>query len=355
MRFKRTIGIFRWPRHFLVFVSFSIALTLAIAPIALAAPMRLQDRSLYINSSVAGATTFYRMSFRYMSPSPVGSVEMLFCIDPIPYNPCVAPSGLDVSQASLSHQTGETGFNLTTKTGNKLVISRVASTPSDPMSSYTFDNIINPTYTGGAFSIRIKTFASSDGTGTQTDFGTIRSQITEGITIETQVPPMLIFCLAEKVQYDCVETNQVHYTDMGEIKSDKTLTAQSQMAAGTNASGGFVIIAETPMMSAGTNMIESPTQPTASQTGKNQFGINLVENPELSIGSDPEGSWTNAVAGAGYDIPNKYKLVSGDVVAYSPNVSLMRKFTVSYILNAQKDLRAGVYTTTINYIASGRF
>jgi hypothetical protein len=89
--------------------------------------------------------------------------------------------------------------------------------------------------------------------------------------------------------------------------------------------------------------------------GTNQFGINLVENTVPAIGGNPEGTWANAIPSADYGIPNKYKFVSGDVVAYSPNVSLMRKFTVSYILNSSKDLRAGVYTTTITLIASGRF
>jgi len=61
------------------------------------------------------------------------------------------------------------------------------------------------------------------------------------------------------------------------------------------------------------------------------------------------------VPAADYGIPNKYKFVSGDPVAYSPNVSLMRKFTVSYIVNSSESLRPGVYTTTITFVASGRF
>jgi hypothetical protein len=33
----------------------------------------------------------------------------------------------------------------------------------------------------------------------------------------------------------------------------------------------------------------------------------------------------------------------------------MKKFTVSYVVNSSDNLKAGVYTTTITYIASGRF
>jgi hypothetical protein len=108
-------------------------------------------------------------------------------------------------------------------------------------------------------------------------------------------------------------------------------------------------------MSAGTSEIDSPTTPTESVEGTNQFGINLVANNSPTVGDNPVGTWANAVTAPDYSIPNHYKYVSGDVVAYSPNVSLMKKFTVSYIVNSNENLRAGVYTTTITYIASGRF
>ena len=80
-----------------------------------------------------------------------------------------------------------------------------------------------------------------------------------------------------------------------------------------------------------------------------------MANDEPGIGLDPEGEWLNAVVTSDYAQPNRYKFVSGDIVASSPNVSLMKKFTVSYIINSADDLRAGVYTTTLNFIASGRF
>lgn len=319
------------------------------------AARRVQERSLYINSSDAGAMTFYRISFRYMSPDPVGSVEFLFCNDPIPYHPCVTPSGFNASGAALTEEMEEAGFTLSSKSTNRLVISRSATSPSGERASYKFDNIVNPTNIDSAFAVRLKTFSSTNATGPQVDFGSMRSQVSAPIRIETQVPPMLIFCLAEEVEYNCVGTNDVYYTDMGELTPTSTLTARSQMAVGTNASGGFAITANGAPMSAGTKTIEPLDQPTESQQGVNQFGINLVANNAPAIGVDPEGEWANAVTSPDYGQPDKYKFQSGDVIAYSPNVSLMKKFTVSYIVNSSKDLKAGVYTTTINYIASGRF
>lgn len=309
-----------------------------------------------MQSAVPSAVTDYKVSLRYMTPVPVGSLDLLFCENPIPYEPCVVPQGLDVSSASLTDQTGETGFTILSQSVNHIILTRDPTMISSPdVSSYTFDNITNPNSTAKAFSIRLKSLTSVDGTGDQIDFGSVRGQVTDSIVIEAQVPPMLIFCLAQKVQLGCLNTNGTYFTNMGELSTKDTLTAQSQMAAGTNATAGFVIFAVGDPPTAGTSVIDGLTVPSLSQPGQDQFGINLVENTAPSIGIDPEGTWANAQPEPDYSTPNLYKYVSGDAVAYSTDVSLMKKFTVSYILNSSRNLRPGVYSTTITFIASGRF
>lgn len=335
-------------------IALFLALFIFILPVS--ANTRLTERGLYMRHSEPGVTTDYTVSFRYATPAITGSVDLLFCNSPIPYDPCVVPTGLDVSNATLSAQSGETGYSILSKDVNHIVLTRAPSMiTSGAMSSYTFDNIVNPTSTEKAFAIRLRTHTSVDATGTQTDFGSVRGQVATGINLETQVPPMLIFCLAQEVEEDCIGTNDTYYSDMGDLTPTTTLTAQSQMAVGTNASGGFAITAYGNPPSAGTNVIDTPTVPTESRPGTNQFGINLVENTAPAVGRNPEGAWLNAVPSSDYGTADRYKYASGDVVALSPNVSLMKKFTVSYILNSSENLRAGVYTTTITYIASGQF
>jgi len=335
-------------------LSFVLALLLLVTPVS-AAQMRLQDRSLYVQNNTPSVETSYTVSFRYMSPESIGSVSFLFCVDPIPYHECVTPPGLDVSGATLVDQSGESGFTILSKSTNHIVLTRPAGPITSAMSSYKFDNIINPSNTDLSFSVRLRTHATPNATGTQIDFGSVKGQITEGILIETQVPPMLIFCLAEEVADNCASTNETFYKDMGTLEPATTLSAQSQMAVGTNATGGFAITASGIPPSAGTNVIEPLLLSTESKPGSNQFGINLVANNAPAVGIDPQGIWANAIVASDYNVPNKYKYVSGDLVAYSPNVSLMKKFTVSYILNTSDELKAGVYSTTITYIASGRF
>lgn len=309
-----------------------------------------------MESTTPGATTSHTISLRHVTPAAIGSIDMLYCIDPIPHHPCVTPPGLDVSGAVLSEQTGEAGFSIATQSTNHIVLTRPPSMiMSGDTSTYKFDNIVNPTDTEQSFSIRLRSHTSTDATGPQVDWGSVKGQVTRSIVIETQVPPMLIFCMAEVVYDNCKGTNNNYYTDMGELRPDSTLTAQSQMAVGTNATNGFVITANGIPPSAGTNVIDPLPTPTESTPGINQFGINLVANSAPAVGSDPEGTWANAVPTYNYSQPDHYMYVPGDIVAQASDVSLMKKFTVSYILNSSPDLRAGVYTTTITFIASGRF
>lgn len=331
-----------------------LAVCVFVTPVA--ASTRFEERSLFIHDNNANAVTTYELSMRYMTPAPVGSIDMLFCIDPIPHHPCVAPPGLDVSSAVLASQSGEAGYSILSQTANHIVLTRTPTLIAPgQMSSYEFTNITNPDETGEAFSIRLRSHASTDATGPQIDFGSVRTQINEGITIETQVPPILMFCLAEAVDNNCGVSNNNYYTDMGNLSEDQTLTAQSQMIVGTNATAGFSITVHGNSMAAGTHVIDSLTTPSPSIKGVNQFGINLVANTTPNVGSDPDGLWANAVTTDDYGTPDLFKFVDGDEVAYSPNVSLSKRFTISYIVNVNPELHPGIYTTTVTFMASGRF
>lgn len=309
-----------------------------------------------LSTTEAGATATYTVSFKYTSQVAVGSLDMLFCVDPIPQDPCVPPTGLDVSHAVISSQSGETGFHIASQNSNHILLARPSpAVVGNEQSSYSLSGIVNPTYMDHSFSIRLSDYASTDGSGPLIDLGSVVTQITNSIFIDTQVPPILIFCMAQVVAMDCSSVDGGNYSDLGTLDPNNTLDAQSQMAVGTNASQGFVITANGTTMAAGTHVIDAPVTPTASVPGVNEFGINLVANSSPNIGHDPEGPSLNAVVSPNYAQADKFMYKDGDVVASSPNVSLMRRFTTSYVVNSNPDLRAGVYTTTITYICTGRF
>lgn len=332
--------------------------------------IRFTDRSLLVNDATPGAATRYKVSLtpnnQGVYTTTVGSIELLFCYDPIPserlsaqnpvdHHPCIAPAGLDASHAVLADQTGETGFSILSATTNRIVITRSPQPANEIASTYSFDNIINPTDSTQEFAIRLSDYPTANATGPLINLGSVLSRVGNGPIIETQVPPMLIFCLDQQVELNCTGTSGGNYSDMGDLDPERPLTAMSQMAAGTNASGGYVITANGMTMTAGTRVINALTIPTISAPGNSQFGINLVSNGSPNVGRDPDGAFTNANPTPNYAIPDHFMFKDGDEVASAPNVSLMRRFTVSYIVNAPANIRAGVYTTTVTYICSGRF
>jgi len=345
------------PHHIRVIeVLVIVVLSIVITTTPAYAGTRLLKRSLYTTSSAPGATADYTISFTYNTEAPIGSVDIKFCIDPIPYMPCDVPAGFDFSNATLASQTGETGFVMTNHTANHVTLSRPPSLVlSGTQASYTFIGVKNPTFQSHSFSARLGSYESSDASGPIVDIGSVIQQMTNVINIETQVPPMLIFCMAAFVNAECTDVGGGFYTDMGTLSPDTTLTASSQMGIGTNASGGFVVTINGTTMQAGQHTIKALDTPTASIQGVPQFGINLRANDSPNVGLDATGDSINANPTPNYDIPNKFMFKSGDVIASAPNVSLVRRFTMSYIVNSPEDLAPGVYTTTLTYICSARF
>lgn len=319
------------------------------------AVVRFTNRSLLIYDAEPSAVTTYEISLTYTTTTSIGSLDIQFCTDPIPDDPCTSPTGLDLSHAVLSSQTGVMGYSILSETANHIILTRTPGVVGQTPSVYTFSNVTNPSTIIYGFSARLSDYASSDATGTAVDLGSVISATNPGISINTQVPPMLMFCVAQQVSQDCSAMSGGNFTDMGTLSATNTLTATSQMAAGTNASGGFAITANGPPLEAGTNVIIPLASPTVSAPGNSQFGINLVGNSTPNVGADPDGSFLNATPAPGYDTSNEFMYHDGDVVASAPNVALVRRFTVSYIVNVPPDLRAGVYTTTITYICTGRF
>lgn len=337
-------------------VLFIVVLSLVVTTAPAYAEDRLLQRSLYTTSSVPGATADYKISFTYNTPAPVGSIDILFCEDPIPYMPCDVPAGFDISHAVLADQTGETGFTMSVQTVNHIVLSRTSSAvAANTPASYTFTGVRNANDTTHSYSARLADFSSSDASGPFINRGSVVTQVTNVINIETQVPPLLVFCMAAFVNATCTDVGGGFYTDMGTLSPDTTLTASSQMGIGTNASSGFVVTVNGTTMQSGQNSIKALDTPTASIQGIPQFGINLRANDSPNVGLDPTGDSVNANPEPNYDTPNKFMFKTGDVIASAPNVSLVRRFTMSYIVNSPEDLRPGVYTTTLTYVCSGRF
>jgi hypothetical protein len=317
----------------------------------------LSSRSDQLSNSGTGAVSTHLMSFSYTNTTtPVGSVSFTFCAnDPIIGDPCTYPTGLDLTNVVLSAQTGETGFAITSNiAGNgQIIISRNPANPGTELSSYQFDNVINPT-SPGSYYVRIQTYSSIDGSGPEIDQGGTVFAIVPSFSVTAIVPPYLTFCAGVSVaslNCDDVSGDQINF---GNFSSNNTATATSQFLTATNAGNGYSVIMDGGTLTSGNNTIASLSTPTVARKGVSQFGINLVANSILNVGSDPAGTGTG-VAKPNYSQPNSYTFNDGDTIASSPSSSNFSKFTVSYVVNVSSSQPSGVYATTIDYICLANF
>lgn len=341
----------------LMHVAFIAALLIAVVPLRVdAASILLASRYDKISDSTASAVATHEFGFVFTElVQPIGSISFEFCSNsPIVGDTCDAPVGLSALDAVLADQTGEIDFTVhASSTVNRIVLSRTAVVPVGVPSTYTFDDITNPSTSGSQY-VRIQTFESEDGTGVDIESGGVVYAIQPGLSISSEVPPYIRFCAGTTiVGFDCSTAN-AYFIDMGLLSTGATNTGSSQFLVATNAATGYSVTVNGKTMTSGNNEIPPLVSPTASSVGTSQFGINLRANTSPSVGQNAVGQGS-ASPSAHYNNPNTFKFAAGDVLVGSSQPDYNRKFTVSYIANIGAAQKPGVYATTISYICLANF
>ncbi len=315
----------------------------------------LSSRSLRLSSSTPNVVTSHTFNFTVPSATSVGSIEFEYCTNnPFVGTSCTAPSGLNISGATLAQQSGETGFTIhAATTANKAVLTRAPVVTTAGAVSYQFAGVSNASTPGQTIYVRLATFASTDGTGIRTDSGGLAISMNGSFGVSAFVPPYLKFCVGITVSMDCAVTSGT-YIDLGTLSPTATSASASQMAASTNDETGYVITGYGTTMTSGNNTIPELAVPTASALGQSQFGINLRANTNPNIGQEPQGTGSGVPA-ATYNQQNLYRYVSGTVLASTGLPTEPNIFTVSYIINVNESQPPGVYSTTLTYIATAQF
>lgn len=315
---------------------------------------RMVNRSLRIGTTVPGETTDYQFSWRYPSSTNVRSVRLLFCQDAYVMDPCTETPDGDFSAAVLSSQTGAvTGFSINSQTSNEITLTRAASAAGTGQSTYTFDNVVNPSGLHMRFFVHILTYPTADASGTPNFAAAVTSATVEPIVISTVVPPILYFCAGITISEWCesVNGNMIDYGDLSPVVTD---VGSSQFGVATNAPGGYVVTVNGKTMTAGNKLIEPMSTPSANMTGTAQFGLNLRANTDPPAGQDVSGAGIGVVT-ADYDTPDLFKYEDGDIVATAVTGSMFNTYTVTYVVNVPEDQPSGIYNTTIAYICTAAF
>lgn len=315
----------------------------------------LLNKSVSITNPAPNEPTDMLFSFELQNNISIGSIAFEYCANTALLDtPCTPPPGFDVQTASLTFQSGATGFSIHgNTTANRLVISRPASNSGPGIVQYLFANVQNHSEANDTVYVRVYVYASDDGTGAYTDGGAVAYSTSESLTVGAYVPPFLLFCVGVTVQLDC-SSSTGDLIDLGELQPTLTSVATSQYAGATNDESGYTVSIFGTTLTSGNNEIPALATPGGSLTGVSQFGINLRDNSSPDVGSNVFGPGSAAPRPA-YNSVNNFKFSSGEIISSSSISTSYDRFTVSYIVNIEEDQPPGIYNATYTYIAVATF
>jgi hypothetical protein len=325
--------------------------------------------------SLPSGSVDHLFTFTVPSGTNVGSIKFEYCT--IASGTCTAPTGLDVTAATLGANSGDvSGLAMSTKTANSAILTRTAAAVTTHTgTTVRLNTVVNPS-TLGTFFVRITSYTSVDATTGAVDAGTVTASTAQAIELTGTMPESLIFCTGATVTANCVTTTAGTVSFNQLFSPTSTSYTTSQMSASTNAGQGYAITVNGTTLSSGLNNIPGMAAAAAPTVGVAQFGMNLKENlttldgdaldtdfgANLTAASDAVDFKGQALAD--YNTADVYKFVPGDVVANSgydgaSNNTLgptnSQVYTSSYIVNVAGNTRAGTYTTTLTYICTPTF
>lgn len=315
----------------------------------------ITDRSVTISSSAAGESGVNH-SFNISVPSSTAIQSFSAKACTTASDSCTTPSGFDAGSASLlSQPTGfgdSSGWSAdTSDPGSIRMQNSTNMTSPGPSQSVTFDGVTNPSDTNTTYFLRITTY-SDDSYTNEIDNGVVTASTAEQVHLTSYVPPILTLCVGVSIPTDC-SSAKGNSIDLGKFSPGSTSSGTSQMRASTNAINGYVITVNGSTLSSGSNTIDRLATPTASRIGVSQFGMNLRDNVNPDVGSDPTSSGGGTTAD--YNTVDEFTFNDGDVIAKTAGPTNFNTYTSSYITNIESQQAAGNYTTTLTYIITATF
>lgn len=366
-----------------IFIALVIATLLTVVGASLYVPVthasEVLSRSITVSSSEVGATDVtYVLRFSTDPSGPaynIGGLVVDFCDNsPIIGDPtCSVPAGFSINEAGLAigSQSGVTGLTINANSDNNtIILTKNPATIINPNTTIRIslggagpsDGLINPNIGNHSFYARVYTYTTEAAAasynpatpGAYTDAGGLALSTANAMDINSIVPPFLFFCAAQTINgYDCTTASEL-YVNFGDFSKNYTSTGLSQVLILTNAGSGYGVRLYGTTLTSGNNVIHAITLPSASNTGSEQFGINLVANTSPAVGNDPIGPGT-AVPTVDYAVPNRFKYANGDTIISGAGVTSWRKFTISYVVNINNSQPPGIYTTTLTFICLANF
>ena len=148
--------------------------------------------------------------------------------------------------------------------------------------------------------------------------------------------------------------------DLGDTNVSSTNTTTSTFAVKAYLAHGYSVVTASDPPKNNNYTMQNLAIPSASSSGTEQFGINLVANTSpTTFGADPVqdpgNTFSFGLVSADYSSQNLYKYLKGDSVAYSTSSSSYTRYTISYIFNVSNITPGGAYVLRHVLVATATY
>jgi hypothetical protein len=373
--------------YFLVVAVFALAIYSAVRPEPALAYGLLSSRSIRMSSSANGATnTAYAVGFTTVTNNQsIGSVVIKFCANnPIIGDACTTPTGFNANAATLTLNTLTgpiTGLTIDTAQStagsitNTLVLTRTQAPVANGAVSFVLGNgtsngITNPGNSNVTFYARILVFASTAPSllpaneNTASDAGGVALSTANVLNVTAKVQETLIFCVYTGA--NCAAGgNAVALGDTNGVLSDTavTYTSNANFDLASNALGGVAVKLKGDTLTSGAFTITPHGEGVgpgyaciadSTATSIEQFGIRVST---LGAGqANPTGQdFHGCLAGNHKFNPTNTNTVYGQNIVTTPGATDRSTSVLELAAKAAGTTEAGIYTTTLQLIATATY
>ncbi len=364
-------------------LSVLMALTALVMPLSLSSGIvqaaQIEAREVTISDSGAAATSVENaFSFSLGTAGEVESIEFEYCEEAIPLATCTAPTGLDVSAATYTSQSGWdgatafamdlTGANDCIAAANKACVTRTDTTSETADNvAITIDGITNPTASETVF-VRIYTYLDGDWDPADlVDAGTVAFATVNQLTLTAKVAETLDFCVGDTDADSANDCTDITGTtvDLGILDTSTVNESSVDGAVGdqngyvmirSNASNGVDVDYSGNTLTSGANTIPANGSESALSAGTAGWGMD-VTSLDTSNGSTAnltmDGNFDDATNGTVYwgstgptvfdDLMDSSTVVDDEMVI------------LDFEATAGIATPTGVYTTTIMFVGTPNY
>lgn len=148
-------------------------------------------------------------------------------------------------------------------------------------------------------------------------------------------------------------------SNLGVLTTETTATKTMIVRISNYLGGGYTLQIDGSPPKFNNHTLSTPTTPTASTPGIEQFAINVAANTNPSVGAAPQQVPADqevfGVVDDDYDTPNLFKYSSEEIIARSDSESGRTDYTISMIVNVSNSTPAGHFTGDFSAVVTPAF